>query len=391
MKMKSLFTLLFLFALQGMVFAQFFPIGTSGKIVNNNPNGVLIQSSRLITSNPPLFGQLDVRGDNMILADPRTTNFPTRFIGFGVAGGGSPNACPGYGIRIQPNTANQLSLFLQSDREPTLQFGPGPFSFVYKPDPLDKGCGTRIITISNRSRNLVTVSGAISATAFNVSSDRRLKRDFEDISSPLEKILATNGQRYYYTDKTMEFPFNNMPQTEQLGYIAQELQEILPQAVNQDDSGYLSVKYHMLVPVITEAMKEQQDIIDQQQVTIDEQQTTIDQQKARMAQLEDRLVRIEQVLNQQGQLELGKDNIQLRQNRPNPFGKNTTIDYKLPEGFNAASIRIIDASGKEIRNYAINNTVGQLDVDGTDLTSGIYYYSLIVNGQVVRTEKMIVR
>ncbi|MEM9919618.1 MAG: tail fiber domain-containing protein [Bacteroidota bacterium] len=384
MKMKSLLTLLFFLALQGMVFAQFFPIGLSGKITNNNDNGVLIKSGPLPSANPPLFGQLDVRGDNMILADPSTTTFPSRFIGLGVAGGGSTNACPGYGIRIQPNINNQLSLFLQSDGLPTLQFGPGAFFFKYKGSPSSLGCGNTVVAITPTGRTTFSVFGSISATSFRISSDKRLKRDFEDINSPLDKILATNGQRYFYTDKMTEYQYSNMPETEQLGYIAQELQEILPQAVEEDDNGYLMVKYHMLVPVITEAMKEQQDVIDQQQAVND-------QQRARIAQLEDRLGRIEQVLNQQGQLNLGKDNIELRQNRPNPFGKNTTIDYKLPNDFNAASIRIIDASGKEIRNYAINNAAGQLDVDGTDLGSGIYYYSLIIDGQTVRTEKMIVK
>ncbi|MEO1628928.1 MAG: tail fiber domain-containing protein, partial [Bacteroidota bacterium] len=372
-----------IFALQGMAFAQFIPLGFSGKITNNNNNGVLIKSGPT-TLNPPLFGQLDVRGDNMILADPATGSFPTRFIGLGVAGGGSINACPGYGIRIQPSTSSQLSLFLQSDVLPTLQFGPAAFFFKYKPNPSSTGCGSTVVAITPTGSTTFQVFGSISATAFNMSSDKRLKRNFADINSPLDKILATNGQRYFYRNDMTEYQYSNMPKTEQLGYIAQELQEILPQVVDEDDNGYLSVKYHMLVPVITEAMKEQQDIIDQQQAVND-------QQKAEIAQLEDRLARIEQVLNQQGRLDLDKDNILLKQNRPNPFGKNTSIDYKLPNDFNTANIRIIDASGKEVRNYSIKEAAGQVDVDGTDLSSGIYYYSLIIDGQSVRTEKMIVK
>ncbi|MEO1626326.1 MAG: tail fiber domain-containing protein, partial [Bacteroidota bacterium] len=248
MTLKNLFTFLLIFVLQGMAFAQFTPIGTSGKITNNNPNGVVIASDPPPGLNPPLFGQLDVRGDNMILADPNTVFFPTRFIGFGVAGGGSINACPGYGMRIQSNDDSQLSLFLQSDVLPTLQFGPGAFSFRYKPNPSSIGCGNTVVAITPTSLVTFRVFGSVSATAYGISSDRRLKRNFADIDSPLDKILATNGQRYFYRDDMTEDQYSNMPKTEQLGYIAQELQEILPQAVDEDDNGYLLVKYDMLVP-----------------------------------------------------------------------------------------------------------------------------------------------
>ncbi|MEO1516205.1 MAG: tail fiber domain-containing protein [Bacteroidota bacterium] len=376
MRLKVLFTLILAVAIQGMTFAQFVPLGATTDIVNVNTGNVLIDNGPALFA--PTFAKLDVRGDNIILADPATGNFPTRFLGLGVAGGGSPNACPGYGMRIQPNTDNQMSLFMLSDRIPVLQFGPRDFFFLYKQDPLAPGCGQRIIGITPNSSHLFVVAGSILATAFTVSSDRRLKRDFTTIQSPLEKILATNGQKYFYrTDLEDDFSVQNMPETEQVGYIAQELQEILPQAVTEGDNGYLSVNYNMLVPVITEAMKEQQDIIDQQ--------------KAQITQLEDRLGRIEALLNAQGKLDLGSDNIQLKQNRPNPFGKNTTIDYALPNDFNNANIRIIDAAGKEVRNYSITDAAGQLEVDGQDLTSGIYYYTLIVDGQAVRTEKMVVR
>ncbi|MEM9918852.1 MAG: tail fiber domain-containing protein [Bacteroidota bacterium] len=378
MKLKTLFTLLLFLAIQGMVFAQWTTIAGSSDIRNTNNGNVLIRQGPLSSLSIPTFGQLDVRGDNFILADPSTTTFPRRFIGLGVAGGGSPNACPGYGLRIQPNTDVAMNVFLLQDQFPAIQFGPTTFYFVYKQDPFGPGCGGRVIGINPNNTNLLTVAGSVIATAYNISSDKRLKNNFNEISSPLDKILATNGQRYFYRNDIENYAYANMPETEQIGYIAQELREVLPQAVDETESGYLSVKYHMLIPVVTEAMKEQQNIIEDQ--------------KDRINELESRLNRIEQLLTkQQGELEINSDNVQLRQNRPNPFGKNTTIDYKLPNDFNNASIRIIDAAGKEIRNYSINDASGQLQVDGSKLTSGIYYYSLVIDGKAVRTEKMVVR
>ena len=61
-----------------------------------------------------------------------------------------------------------------------------------------------------------------------------------------------------------EFPKQNFDSIPQIGFIAQELKKVLPQLVSQNDSGYYSVNYVKVVPVLVMAMKEQQAIIEAQ-------------------------------------------------------------------------------------------------------------------------------
>ncbi len=56
----------------------------------------------------------------------------------------------------------------------------------------------------------------------------------------------------------------------QIGIIAQEIETILPEVVLTDPNGYKAVEYSKLTPVLIEAMKEQQAIIESQQKEIDE-------------------------------------------------------------------------------------------------------------------------
>jgi Ca2+-binding EF-hand superfamily protein len=50
----------------------------------------------------------------------------------------------------------------------------------------------------------------------------------------------------------------NFPDGRQIGLIAQEVEEVIPELVNTTDNGYKSVDYAKLVSVLVEAVKEQQ-------------------------------------------------------------------------------------------------------------------------------------
>ncbi len=85
-------------------------------------------------------------------------------------------------------------------------------------------------------------------------SDRRWKRDFQDIEGALEKISKIEGRYYYWK--------SGGDGTRQIGFIAQELQEVLPEVITSDDRGFLSLDYSKLTPVLVEAVKELENKID---------------------------------------------------------------------------------------------------------------------------------
>jgi hypothetical protein len=79
----------------------------------------------------------------------------------------------------------------------------------------------------------------------------------------------------------------------------------------------------------------------------------------------------------------------LYQNEPNPTNSNTTIRYYIPENIQGAYIVFYDFYGKEIKKVEVKETgSGKIEADTQNLSEGIYSYSLIVNGKVIDTKKM---
>jgi hypothetical protein len=82
----------------------------------------------------------------------------------------------------------------------------------------------------------------------------------------------------------------------------------------------------------------------------------------------------------------------LAQNRPNPFQSGTTITYQLNKKASIVSFNVYDVAGKQVMNIDEGSRgAGQynIELDATEFTTGLYYYSLTVNGQKL-TRKMVV-
>ena len=99
------------------------------------------------------------------------------------------------------------------------------------------------------------VQGNIKATGTITPSDIRFKKDIEPLQNSLQKISMLNGVSYNW--KINEFPNRGFDNTQQLGFIAQDIEKIFPQIVHTGSDGYKGVDYVKLIPVLVEAMKEQ--------------------------------------------------------------------------------------------------------------------------------------
>ena len=85
-------------------------------------------------------------------------------------------------------------------------------------------------------------------TAF-YASDKRLKDNITPIPNSLEKVNALSGNTYTWNEKSEKEGLD-------IGVIAQEVQEVLPEAVRERDNGYLAVDYHKITPLLIESIKE---------------------------------------------------------------------------------------------------------------------------------------
>ncbi len=119
--------------------------------------------------------------------------------------------------------------------------------------------GVRIFSANSGGSAVITLSngGAITASAdITAYSDYRLKTEVKTIDRAIEKVQALRGVTYVRTDKE--------DKTEKMGVIAQEVKEVIPQVVSQNDDGYYSVAYGNMVGLLIEAIKEQQATITSQ-------------------------------------------------------------------------------------------------------------------------------
>ena len=84
------------------------------------------------------------------------------------------------------------------------------------------------------------------------SSDERLKNNISNISSPIEKIKQINGVNFEWSKDQSVYSGKDV------GVIAQDVQKVLPEVVSERESGYLAVKYEKIIPLLIEAIKDQQ-------------------------------------------------------------------------------------------------------------------------------------
>jgi hypothetical protein len=98
-----------------------------------------------------------------------------------------------------------------------------------------------------------SVLGSLWVNGTTYASDERFKQNISSIASPLQKLLQIKGVEYEM--RTKEFPQYHFTAGRQMGLLAQNVETVAPEAVNEKD-GYKGVDYARLVPLLIESIKE---------------------------------------------------------------------------------------------------------------------------------------
>jgi len=219
----------------------------------------------------------------------------------------------------------------------------------------------------------VQITGNLWNNTTLIFSDKRLKRDIQPLQDVTEKLKKLNG--YTYNFRAEEFKERNFDSRNHIGLIAQEIKEVFPQLVTEDAKGFYAVDYQGMIPVLLEAIKEQQQQIDELKALVkgSSDNNNINAKTVSSVTLNDAQV------------------IVLEQNVPNPFAEQTSIAYNLNEGVQKAQILFYNADGKLVNTSELKAKAGkgQLNVFAGDLSNGLYYYTLVVDGSIVETKRMI--
>jgi len=237
---------------------------------------------------------------------------------------------------------------------------------------------------------------------YNTISDRRLKHNIRDLDEVLPTLGLLQPKIYNFKkDKTGKDYF---------GFIAQEVEEVFPNLVNQGerDTGTdtYTLDYTSFGVLAIAAVQEMQERLQQKEEQVEQLEAKVvalKKQMARFSDLADRMATLEnkvQACCAQQQLSGSvpleptllspSDNAFLQQNAPNPFNEQTTIQFYLPQQVQHASLQIVNQRGKLIRQYDLQTVgIGQVQVQAGELPAGIYAYTLRVNDVIVDTRQMV--
>lgn len=223
--------------------------------------------------------------------------------------------------------------------------------------------------------------------------DRKVKKNINDFTDGLEQILQINPVTYQYNGKAGISDTD----TEYVGIIAQEMEKIAPYTVEKvnykeikeyeeygnlkskivSEEDYLQYDGTAVIYMLVNAIKEQQVQINKLENHVKSLTTISDIDKVSVAKQNIKFAYDE--------------NVFLGQNSPNPFEGKTAINYYLPASTVSASILFYSESGQLIKKEEIHSfESGMIDLNADEVVSGLYTYSLEVDGKIMDTKRMIV-
>jgi len=228
-------------------------------------------------------------------------------------------------------------------------------------------------------------------------SDKRLKRNIQELESVLPSLMKLKPVTYQFKNE------HNPDERHRTGFIAQDIQQVFPRIIVQEDvdvdpmtgdlkrssSEYLSMNYIELIPITIKALQEQQEMIAAWDEQIRDQDRRINQLQSELSDLKDLVSQI--VVEQSEEQEsVNLTSAWMKQNQPNPFNNSTSIRYSIPSNIQFAKLRVTDTQGKEIKQVDIDHRgEGQLNLDASTLTTGTYFYSLVLDGEIIVSKKML--
>lgn len=198
--------------------------GSEGQLfsVTNNLTSGSIFSVNDVTGVP----SIDVDADGRVLLAPYGSN---EYVGVGLT-----------------NPQAKLHVFGASIFGDDVNIGVGGTTAFFDISTGNIGIGSTQPTAKLDVNGGVVVSGVVTATDFNSTSDARLKTNVQVIEDPLEKVLQINGVSFNWIK-------DNRPS---MGVIADNVQEVLPELVSDTDPK--TVNYNGLIGLLIECVKQQQ-------------------------------------------------------------------------------------------------------------------------------------
>ncbi len=76
---------------------------------------------------------------------------------------------------------------------------------------------------------------------------------------------------------------------------------------------------------------------------------------------------------------------------PNPATNYVSVDYNMPAEVNSAKVSIVNLLGAVVKESVIERSSNKLTMDISELEGGIYFYTVLINGDVYKTKKLVIQ
>ncbi len=246
------------------------------------------------------------------------------------------------------------------------------------------------------------VAGYLNGSAYSTgnyqNADAQLKEGIKPIKGAMDKLSLLKPT--YFAYKTDEHKSMNLPAGQQMGLTAQDVEKEFPELVKdiKDISGYLetgntdiksykAVNYTNLIPLLIAGIQEQQSQLEKQNKTNEELRTLVATQQQQINDMQAKSSAVTGISNITGQT----DGFSMDQNVPNPFSNETLIRYNLPQSISNAYMAVYDLSGKQITTFQLTQKgTSSVKISSDKLSAGIYIYSIIADGKVMDSKRMVV-
>jgi hypothetical protein len=256
-----------------------------------------------------------------------------------------------------------------------------------------------------------TQNGILATLAKAGLSDAQVKANINPFNA-LAKIKTLSPVKYNFTNANV--PQLSFTPNADYGFVAQQLQTVYPELVDTvripaklDSVGNVinpskvlkTVNYKAMSALLVRSVQEQQITIDSLRSKTIKQDSINNAVQAQLAAIVAQMTACcahnttraaNSTINSLDIDLTDKDAIVLNQNVPNPFAEQTTITYNVPEKVGKAQILFFNAAGQIIQTVDVKTRgKGKINVFASDLSSGLYHYSLVADGVIIDSKKMV--
>lgn len=270
------------------------------------------------------------------------------------------------------NAKDWTGMYMKCKSSNFLQFDLTPAN------PRIAGTGNQVVFYNTQTQTFNSIQVA---NVYNYS-DARAKENVQTLKSGLSSVLSLRPVSYKWKREAVVQSLSSEPSEKenitstvangpveddqtQYGFLAQEVEEVLPDAIKTDAEGHKMINYTAIIPMLVQAVQELQ------------------------ATVETQAQRIEQLSNGKGTQLIGDTNNKILSCSPNPTNGFVTITTQLDNDVKSAKIIISSLMGSREKELTVSPQSPTASTSISSLNSGIYIVSLFVNGKLADYQRLI--